>query len=229
MKKLLAFLLAAILIFSLAACGSNDSYAKYEELYQYLEAKDYDSAVAYIQDLAGTVEDAPATEETVPSTEEPSYTTVEITLDNWQDYFEVQLVASENRNAFGELVDFVPCYCLRLKDEWEDSVVALDLAIESSASEGNPCWYEYNMETGEIVRGEHEDDKSKCGIQSGFAWPGEAISLTREHLDFPEEGSLHAFNYEGTFVIEGNIARVLGETCSDLTIARIQGTLTIKD
>ena len=54
MKKLLSLLLAAALVLSLGACGKEaNPYEKYEELFEYMEREDYDSAMAYIRELAG--------------------------------------------------------------------------------------------------------------------------------------------------------------------------------
>lgn len=118
MKKLLSLLLAAALVLSLGACGKAENpYEEYEELFEYLEREDYDSAMAYIRELAGEPETvpqaAPATEaetqppetqppETQPSETEPQPVTVEITMDNWQDYFELREHVEIERNGFGE-------------------------------------------------------------------------------------------------------------------------------
>ena len=115
MKKFVSLLLAALLVLSLGACGKEENpYEEYEELFEYLEREDYDSAMAYIRERAGAPETepqtAPATEaetqpeptETQPAETEPQPVTVEITMENWQDYFELREYVEIERNGFGE-------------------------------------------------------------------------------------------------------------------------------
>lgn len=54
---MLSLLLAAALVLSLGACGKEaNPYEKYEELFEYMEREDYDSAMADIRELAGEPE-----------------------------------------------------------------------------------------------------------------------------------------------------------------------------
>ena len=118
MKKILSLLLAAALVLSLGACGKAENpYEEYEELFEYLEREDYDSAMAYIRERAGVPETAPQAAptatpetqppetqapETQPTATEPQPVTVEITMDNWQDYFELREYVEIKKNGFGE-------------------------------------------------------------------------------------------------------------------------------
>lgn len=70
MKKALSLFLALVLCLSLCACGGNNAsespyekYAKYEELFMYLETNDYDNANAYIQNFFGMTEETPQVEQ----------------------------------------------------------------------------------------------------------------------------------------------------------------------
>lgn len=76
MKKALSLILALVLCLSLCACGGNNTsespyekYAKYEELFMYLETNDYNNANAYIQNFFGMTEDTLKGEQAEPSTE----------------------------------------------------------------------------------------------------------------------------------------------------------------
>lgn len=77
MKKYISLLLALVMCLSLCACGGNNTsespyekYAKYEELFMYLETNDYDNANAYIQNFFGMTEDTLKGELAEPSTED---------------------------------------------------------------------------------------------------------------------------------------------------------------
>ena len=145
MKKLLSLLLAAALVLSLGACGKEaNPYEKYEELFEYLEREDYDSAMAYIRELAGESETvpqaAPATEaetepettETQPSETEPQPVTVEITMDNWQEYFELREYVEIKKNGFGEFEKVSVYYALVNKDGMSPECDLSDVTMEFS-------------------------------------------------------------------------------------------------
>lgn len=145
MKKLLSLLLAAALVLSLGACGKEaNPYEKYEELFECLEREDYDSAIAYIRELAGESETvpqaAPATEaetepettETQPSETEPQPVTAEITMDNWQEYFELREYVEIKKNGFGEFEKVSVYYALVNKDGMSPECNLSDVTMEFS-------------------------------------------------------------------------------------------------
>ena len=122
-KRGFCLFLALLLCISLCACTKEEStnspyekYAEYEELFCYLEDGDYDNANAYIQNFFGVNDGAsssnttvaidgglePAQTTTTSAFSDPTYTTVEITADNWQDYFEVLVRPAIVKNGFGE-------------------------------------------------------------------------------------------------------------------------------
>lgn len=143
MKKLLSLLLAAALVLSLGACGKEENpYAKYEELFEYMEREDYDSAMAYIREMAGEsetepqtasateAETEPETTETQPSETEPQPVTVEITMDNWQEYFELREYVEIKKNGFGEFEEVSVCYALVNKDGMSPECSLSDVTFE---------------------------------------------------------------------------------------------------
>lgn len=92
MKKMTAFALALVLLFTLCACGETavpetenevpvevqevpEQYTKYEDLVDALEAGDYDAALAIIDGMK-------------PAPELPPMVEVQITTENFLDYFE---------------------------------------------------------------------------------------------------------------------------------------------
>ena len=89
MKKIIALLLVAVMCFSLAACGNSsklEKYKKYEALINYMEAGDYESGLAEmirISENGGSVDNAG------DESGEKTAKAVEISIDNWQEYFEI--------------------------------------------------------------------------------------------------------------------------------------------
>ena len=155
MKKLIALLLAVIMCLSLCACGNNselEKYEKYETLINYMEAEDYESALAEMIKIsentgnADTQEDNEQEdgepEDTQPSEAEPVEHTVEITLDNWQDYLEINqyLGVSYATNSFDEVTDtYLKLYTiLELKEEYSN--------VEMDWSEGDCIAVEYDSD-----------------------------------------------------------------------------------
>ena len=69
----------------------------------------------------GSGNNVPETTET-PTITEPQYTTVEITIDNWQDYFEIVSIDDWHLNGFGESEGYSNYYKLKLRDEYKEKV-----------------------------------------------------------------------------------------------------------
>ena len=93
-------LMAAVLCFSLAACGNNselEKYEKYETLIDYLEAEDYESALTGMVKISGNAD---------------------ILENDEQDYFEVQTQMDLYRNDFGEIDNPGLSYRIQLKEEF---------------------------------------------------------------------------------------------------------------
>lgn len=93
-------LMAAVLCFSLAACGKNselEKYEKYETLIDYLEAEDYESALAEMVKISGNAD---------------------ILENDEQDYFGVQTQMDLYRKDFGEIDNPGLSYRIQLKEEF---------------------------------------------------------------------------------------------------------------
>ena len=100
--------------------------------------------MAYIRELAGESETvpqaAPATEaetepettETQPSETEPQPVTVEITMDNWQEYFELREYVEIKKNGFGEFEKVSVYYALVNKDGMSPECNLSDVTMEFS-------------------------------------------------------------------------------------------------
>ncbi len=151
MKKTLTLLLALSLCLSLCACGGEpkaaenpyEKYAKYAELFDYLEANDWDNANAYLRNHFGMPEESPTeltepvvTEPVVtePPVTEPIYETVEITMDNWQEYFELRVYDAFEANGFGEFERATTYFSLVSKDEF---------IVDYSTIENSSVTFEY--------------------------------------------------------------------------------------
>ena len=210
MKKAISLLLALVMCLSLCACGGGSETPKTE----YIESHNPTN----IQNETNNAESTEQTE-AEPIETEPTYTTIEISLDNWQDYFQFQWVVSEVRNDFDELTGIKPQMKFSLKEEWVSVAEDMDVAVEYSCTNGYYCWFIYNIGTGEIVEGETSDDTFYgCDTKGTF---------TMRDI---EKGELFWWGiHPDTFACEEGIATVVGTTYPNVEIVRIQGTFTIEE
>ena len=99
--------MAATLCLSLAACGN--AYDKYDKLIGYLEQSDYESAHAEIDRLDAFDES---------NDKETGVLAVEVTTENWQQYFALEERTMTSKNNFDEVADVYKGVYLVLKDEY---------------------------------------------------------------------------------------------------------------
>ena len=158
MKKIIALLLVAVMCFSLAACGNSsklEKYKKYEALINYMEAGDYESALAEmirISENGGSVDNAG------DESGEKTAKAVEISIDNWQEYFEIVEREETQKNEFEEIEDMYKDVYLVLKDEYE--MVGYDTSIAIEYNYINEWRYvEIDKENGVLTIGELVPDK----------------------------------------------------------------------
>lgn len=157
----------------------------------------------------------------VQEDEEPQYETVKITLENWQEYFELKLVAFEQRNDFDELTYFFANTQLCLKEEWASIATDMEVAVEYACTNGYLCWFIYNEKTGEIAEGDVDERYGRTYEQDGTF----TMNEYNIHNGYTVFGDTHSV----TFEMEGDIAKIKGKMYPDVEIVRIQGTITIAE
>jgi hypothetical protein len=218
MKKVIVIVLVALMVVSLAACGNSEElekYRKYETLINYLEAEEYANAIKEIVALRQ------AGGKQTENEEEKEATAVDITIENWQDYFEFKTRVSEKRNDFDEFEEFYPAKVICLKDEWKEKVVDMDVAVEYSFTGGYSCYYTYNIETGELTEGERTTDYATEEDSGTF-------TMDKYNIDNPYvPDSLRGWITSGSCKLEGNIATVIGSNFENIEITRKQGTISV--
>ena len=224
MKKLIALLLVAVMCLSFVACNkSTDNEectqcAKYKGLIELLESEKYKEAIIEIYELAENGSNNSNNSETNQQTE-----VIGITLDNWQEYFEIKHFVGkdkEDRNAFGELIKFYPTYGLVLKEKWQNKIVDSDVQVEYSCTDSYRVWFNYNTDTQELIKGERYGTASdEDQVKQTLSWnynPSERVYAQFSSSCLPS-----------TFVMDGNIAKIVGRDYTNTEIHRIQGSLTV--
>ena len=215
MKKAVVVLLAILLCLSLCACGK---YEKYDTLIGYIEAGDEENAVNELHALL---------QETMPEVTEPATTTVEITMDNWQEYFEIVLGAGVSRDAFDEIETIYSKWSISLKEEFREALIGADVAFGYRASEYSKCAFIYDLQTEQMTmsvispsdRGSDSDGTCSFEYDNSFVTLGDNFSVSL---------LISLFATLSKPSVDGNKATWQNYEYAKLEITRVQGTLTLK-
>lgn len=176
MKKMLALLLAAVMCLSLVACGGSEEntakIAEYESRIAELEAMLAERDAEIERLLAENESEVPQNteqENTEPENTEPQYETVELTLENWNEYFEITNELHFCRNEFDEIWRIDNRFYLKLKPEYEERCVGSDdefaIKIEWTETTSVNARINYEEETCELL----EEPKSTDGNKTRYA------------------------------------------------------------
>jgi len=197
------------------------------------------------ESLAGISKGTNATENLTESSESPgnnhdteqstdnaekSETTIEITLDNWQDYFEIRpSTHGVLYNSFDEFerLDYVN-WAIFLKDDVADNVTKMDdVAIEYDFRDGYFSWFEYNLDTEEFVK---KDAAAEGEVDSWLKVEDSKRDLPLTLSSAKEDGCFLVFiSRHISESLNDNIYSFIGEAYGTMEITRINGTLTITE
>ena len=225
-KKVTIILSAACASLLLAACGNN-KYEKYDDLINYLEAGDYESAYAEVAGLEQLNKDK---EKKETKTKE-----VDITMDNWQDYFEIQKAANVNKDDFDEISGIEFGYYFVPKKEVEEQLLEANVAVAYLFSDYEYYPWEYDQETEEVTVGaaySAEEVQSKGLYQWFNPETTEEGTFTYEIGEWTENfKSAIRTNYcdLDRLTMEGNTTKWDGELGSKAEVTKIKGTITIEE
>lgn len=236
MKKLITLLLAAIMCLSLTSCvthSNGGTIAGYESI-----IAGYESKIAELEDIIRGYEKTQNTGSgngntefpgTDPQETEPkNYKTIELTIDNWQDYFEIRPAAhGAHYNSFGEFEYLsYASWALFPKKDIEGKIVSIDdAAMKYNLHDGYYCWFEYNLDT-------------ETFVQKNAATE-EETGDTRNIDDITDRDTKIWMNKDGIVLariyfclsesLNGNIYSFIGEAYGTIEVTRIKGTITISE
>lgn len=154
---------------------------------------------------------------------------VELTSENWQNYFEVKPYAKPMTNDFDEITDLMISSTLVLKDEYANKFAASDGAVEVSFGGEYRCPIEYNSSTKELTLGtpytKEENEKQ------GYYISSEEITNTEKLANYDEYGLVIGGGTgctPNTLKINGDIVTADSSYYETIEIIRIQGNLYFK-
>lgn len=161
----------------------------------------------------------PEPENPEPENPEPQYEAVEITLDNWQDYFELYAKNSFSKNAFGEFDKWHLQYYFVLKDGIEISKDNNKVALECKYTEDR-VQYTIDWDTQTVTYGEIFDPASQATQKVlGMEWTSISEWYTSKYVKvFGCSLGVWDIGYN----LEGTVDKV-----NNFEILRIEGTLYV--
>ena len=215
MKKWIALLLAAVLCLSLAACGGKE------------ETSGNDTQGQQISQNIEQMDNEPSEAES----SEPEVKTIEITMDNWQEYFEIRPnTHGVLRNSFGEFerLDYVN-WALFLKSDGTQRVTGMeDVAIEYRFTDGYYSWFTYNFDTGEFLL-QDAATAEECAGYPALDDMNRDLSISYGSVS-DENGSFLVFihhHYQES--VTDNIYSFIGEAWGTMEMVRVKGTITVAE
>ncbi|MDD5792325.1 MAG: hypothetical protein PUD22_07065 [Erysipelotrichaceae bacterium] len=218
MKKWIALLLAAALCLILTACGDDKTEENPGTVQEQTTA---DS----LQDT-GTSSSAELTEQTV-----------EITLDNWQDYFEFRPDVHVLKDSNNEIRGMQVIFKFFPKEAIAENIVDVgedDERIVFDAQYIDPyaCVFSYDLNTQKLTIGEYAEDSSTYSADDLLPsedWSGTYDSIYNGAY-FPTDGfrlNMYPLNKYDDCTVTDAIIESYGYAYSSVEITRIKGTVTI--
>ena len=218
MKKILALLLAAVLCLSLVACGKSTT----EE----------NSGTTQGQTTADSPQDTDTSNNT-----ELTEQTVEITLDNWQDYFEFRPDVHVLKNSYNEIRGMQVIFKFLPKEAIAENIVDVGedddrIVFDVQYFDPYACIYSYDLNTQKLTIGEYTEDSSTYSADDLL--PSEDWSGTYDSIYdggyFPTDGyrlNMYPLNKYDDCTVTDTIIESYGYAYSSVEITRIKGTITI--
>ena len=219
MKKWIALLLTAVLCLSLTACGNGKT-----------------------EDNSGTSQ-GQTTDNSLQDTDEPSNAelteqTVEITLDNWQEYFEFRPDVHVLKDSYNEITGMQVIFTFFPKEAIAENIAVPGvfdddrIVFDVQYIDPYACIYRYDLNTQELTVGEFTEGSSPYSADDllpSYDCSG-TYDSSRDAGYFPEDGYrviMEPLTVSDTCTIKDNIIEAYGYAFSSVEITRIKGTITI--
>ena len=247
MKKLFTLILALVMVLSLAACGGDNNTVAGENTNPTNNTTETTNATtegtqATTENTTPSNTEPPAT--TPPATTPPATTpvSVDLTIENWGDYFEFTPNILIEENSFGEF-QYVKRFGdgIGLKNEYAGRVTASSaIAVEVEYGPLTVYRVEYNIETKELTISDQSDieytDKTMWFFGGGRDAPEggkEDFNLSLDetvkfgNFSSPNEGRYETLGKNGK--LDGNIYSFYAPLATEYKITRIQGTILVSE
>lgn len=153
--------------------------------------------------------------------------TIEITLENWQDYFEVKLAPTVYKNDFDEIDRCFAHHYVYLKSEYRDKLVEADVAFGWNSEGYGLGLFTYNLETGDLSRSDFDYQSEFLGIHTDGTFSYKYNTETQKHYAKINTDGMGTLT--NSVKVNGNIVTWEGNIWEQVIITRVQGSITITD
>ena len=209
MKKLFKLFLITMLSLGLTACGRNDS------------TSDNTSSIDSNIETNGEQDSAQST-------------VIELTVENWSDYFAIVPAAKESKDQDGNLYGLTTWYDLVFKEGISEKVVETEIErIDYLMSDVYFCWYSFNMDTQSLNLSDALSDSelSEYNPSSTDLQDARDSSVTSADKYSIDYGFFLEYTngYLETHYLEGNTIYQLVPAFSKITVDKIKGTITLSE
>lgn len=173
-----------------------------------------------------------------PSNAELTEQTIEITLDNWQEYFEFRPVVYETKDSYNEVTGMSVYYKFLPKEAIAENIAVPDvfdddrIVFDVQYIDPYACTYSYDLNTQKLTIGEFTEGSSS--YSEGDLLPSYDESGTYDScIDtgyFPTDGYTvitFPLNKYMDCTVKDNTVESYGFAYSSAEITRIKGTITI--
>lgn len=184
---------------------------KYNTIIDFMESEDYESALSEI-------------EAKIPKLE---CTTIDITLDNWQDYFEIRPFSSTSVDSSGQISYGVTQYAIYLRNEYLDRLTSNGANVTFSI-DGWFHFYQFIGDDGTHYRQASGGDFTKCLNFTTKVEDGRALTNTATNSS-TGNGNVYAEIYLNCDIIESDTVIFHGDLSDDFSVRFVNGTLTLLD
>lgn len=204
MKRQLVLLLATLICISLCACGGSES-------------TNGSNANIQTESNNGT------------NTNSKTEKEVEITVDNWQEYFEIKREVNVHRDAFDEITSVGISEHFTIKEEFKDKIVSCDIAIRLFGSQCEQYMVKYDINTN-VTETSLVDNPDKIfnGLDYSELTCEETIEMGMESITNGFPLSLNRLDYTDE-IGEDNIAYIEILSFENIEAIKAQGTITIME
>ena len=155
-------------------------------------------------------------------------TTIPLTLENWQEYFELgAYVSGVNYNGFGEFESLRTNFSFFLKADIADKVTKIEnLVFEVALRDGYFTWYEYNLETGELLQKQAASADEVPSYHQVSDYQGVRTPATNVKA---YGAFVRTMMFKLSESVSGDRYTFIGDAFRTMEITRIQGTITIAE
>lgn len=186
MKKALSLILALVLCLSLCACVNEDKNT---------ETQNTTNQTTTEEDQDTNNAENTTTENETNQTE-LQHITVEITIDNWNQYFENVPYVKYRTNDFDEIITATIGSSLKLKEEYEylEGSVSFEIELQWEKRECTVDFAKGSIEFGEVIKTEGSSTTTTSFTDIAFMRYGDYITtfgcmdeVTRDDADIKED------------------------------------------